>query len=96
MQLLSRLVIKVRFTEKCENRSAALGWPSSTAMETDTGLEAEASSNSSNALVSSQAGPSPDLASFSPPLLHSPGGGETPTPKRGRRVGVYFVNVVLF
>lgn len=58
--------------EERENHSAAKGWPSSATMETDTGLEAEAPSNSGNACVSRQAGPSPDLASWSPPFLHTP------------------------
>lgn len=40
--------------------------------------------------------PSPDLASFSPPLLYSLREGETPTQKRGRCMDVYFVNVILF
>lgn len=79
-----------------KNHSAALGWPSSTAMEADTGLKADVSRSSSNSCVSSQAVPSPDLASFSPLLLHSPGRGETPIQKRGRCMGVYFVNVILF
>lgn len=49
-------VIWLWFMEKCEIHSTALGWPSSTAMGTNIGLEVEASSNSGNACVSSQAG----------------------------------------
>jgi len=63
-------------------------------METDTGLEAEASSNSTNACVSSQAGPSPELALFSTRFLHSLGAEEATIQNRGLHMGVYFVNAI--
>lgn len=58
--------------EKCENHSAAQGWSGSIAMEMDPGLKAEASSKASFLLTSSLSKP----CLFSPPLLHSPSGGE--------------------
>lgn len=74
------------WSEEYENCSSPLGWPSSTVTETNTGLEAEASSN---ACVSSQVDPSPDLASCSSSFLQSTHGEEAPIQNTGLCTGVY-------